>query len=438
MGEDLIKCPQCAARMPPGTRFCECCGRRMPERDPDPSAVPVCPPVTPAASGAESSVGHLEAPPGGAPFSLQVSLPKAMQVGRRSLVGVRFRAATDLYESVEFALRNGDAEMYRVSCCPGRPQMLEHKVMLEVKPQTAGMMRIDLDVICRIGISGDVEVHTAAIQTDVDAQRPTAFSPVFNISQNQTSDRAGDTRGGNINVNLGGLQMQSVEDTARYETAMSDFRPIATCLRTSPPRLTLKGDGGVLQIVSDRLVSFGRNRGNMIPLRVCGADGRVDKAANEGNISRFHFRVECEGRECLIRDGGEETPSAYGTRVDGEQLSPLGSARLCPGCDVSLGVGRPEVELKMKLRLFCDPYGRPSGMRLDRLDGARQRTCVVWRELPVAEGTKLTWNGSRWTLEPVSSSGAPSVTPCALAVGSSVAIGGKSYEILPFHQTHLD
>lgn len=416
-----MKCPYCSAPMPDGAGFCESCGRRMPELRPEPSA------------------GYSQGMPSvSAPFSLRVALPEAMQVGRCSLVGVCFRAETEIYESVEFVLRNGDAEFDRVLCCSGRPQTVEHRSVLKVRPQTAGMAYIELDVICKVGVMGDAEVHTAAVQIDVDAPRQTAFNPVFNINQTQTSDRAGDTHGGNINVNFGGLQIQPAEDASRYETAMSDFRPLRTCVRRSPARLTLKGGGRVMQIVSDQRMSFGRNRENLIPLRICGADGRVDMAANEGNISRFHFRVECQGHECLIRDGGNEAPSAYGTRVDGSQLAPQGAQRLRPECDVMLGIGCPAIELKMKLRLFCDPYGRPSGLRLDRLDGARQRTCAVWRELPVDEGVKLVWNGCRWTLEPESASGAAAAAPCALAVGGRVSIGGMSYEILPFHQTHLD
>ena len=387
----------------------------------------------------EPSVGFSrEAPSASAPFSLQVAMPKAMQVGRCSLVGVRFRAETEIYESVEFVLRDGESEFDRVPCCSGRPQTAEHRSVLKVKPKTAGMAYIELDVICRVGIAGDTEVHTAAVQVDVDAPRQSAFNPVFNINQTQSSDRAGDTHGGNINVNFGGLQIQPAEDASRCETAMSDFRPLATSVRRSPARLTLKGGGCVMQIVSDRRMSFGRNRENLIPLRVCGADGRVDRAANDENISRFHFRVECQGHECLILDGGSEAPSAYGTRVDGAQLAPHGERRLRPECDVLLGIGRPAIELKMKLRLFCDSCGRPSGLWLDRLDGARQRTYAVWRELPVGEGVKLVWNGSRWTLESETPSGAAAAAPCALAVGSFVSIGGRSYEILPFHQTHVD
>lgn len=431
METEWIKCPRCAARVPSGSLFCEGCGTRMPTVQPAADEAPA------GASVATRPAPRAPTVSGTAPFTLQVALPKALQVGRRSLVYVRFRALTDLYESVEFALRSGDAELSRRSCCKGRPGTMEHQVSLEVKPQTAGMARIELDVFCRVGLTDDVEIHTAAFQIDVDARQEASFSPTFNISQNQTADRAGDAHGGNINVNLGGLQLQPSDDPARYATDPSDLRPMDAEVQTSPARLTLQGDGCVLQLISDRSISFGRSRETTIPLRICKADGTVDRPANMGNISRFHFRIVCSERGCVLCDGGE-SPSAYGTRLDGESLPPGGALRLLPGHDLALGIGRSDVELKMNLRLFADAYDRPAGILLDRFDGARQRTCAVWRAVPLGDADTVEWNGSRWSLVTTTPGGSASAESRVLAVGTTVSVGGMSYTVHPFHPTYVD
>ena len=431
MESEWVKCPRCAARVPSGSLFCEGCGTRMP------AAQPVADESSAGASAATRPVPRAPSVAGSAPFTLQVALPKALQVGRRSLVYVRFRALTDLYESVEFALRSGDAELSRRSCCKGRPGTAEHQVSLEVKPQTAGMARIELDVVCRVGLADDVEIHTAAFQVDVDARQDASFSPTFNISQNQTADRAGDAHGGNINVNLGGLLIQPPDDPARYATSPSDFRPMDAEVQTSPARLTLQGDGCVLQLVSDRSISFGRSRETTIPLRICKADGAVDRPANMGNISRFHFRISCSERDCQLCDGGE-APSAYGTRLDGERLSPGGAVRLHPGRDLALGIGRTDSELKMKLRLFADAYDRPAGFLLDRFDGARQRTCAVWRAVPLDDAATVEWNGSRWSFVTTAPDGSATAETQVLAVGTKVTVGGAAYIVQPFHPTFVD
>ena len=427
-----LKCPNCGTPYEPGSLFCETCGMRLDGGS--------------AAIANDSSPNSPCEPTGRAfawrvPFDLSAALPKALQVGRRSLVFVRFRASSDIYESVELVLRNGGEELCRRPCCPGRPLTAEHRVALEVRPKFVGTVRVELDVVCSIDTAlKEKETYTAELQLKVEESGDAAFNPVFNISQTQTSDRAGDTRGGDINVNLGGLQLRRNEDPARYETDPYAFSTLAAQLRVSPPRLTLEGAEGVLQLVSDHVVTFGRNRDvNTIALRVCGADGKVDVAATK-NISRSHFRIECEGRTCRLRDGlivgdplrgpTETKPSSFGTRLDGTSLSPCGCVCLSPGREISLNIGREEVELRMRLQLFCDGLRRPNGFLIDREDGARQRVCAVWREIPLEDGSRILWNGSHWSLE-----GSSGCVP--LAIGTSVSVAGKSFTVLPFYQTFV-
>ena len=441
-------CPSCSAPLEDDAQFCASCGRRV---EPPASVEPPCAPrvespcaprVEPPCVPCAEPLGAQEVrmPSGSSPFELSAALPMALQVGRRSLVYVRFRAATDLYESVEFVLRNGNEELCRRPCGFGRPGTQERKVALEVLPKCSGTACVELDVVCRVDAEA-AEVHTAELQLVVEEKSATAFSPVFNISQQQTSDRAGRTEGGDVNVNLGGLQLRQEEDPSRYETNPSAFAALGARLQKSPARLTLNAGDEVVQLVSDRVVTFGRNRDNTVALRVCGADGRVDRLANESNISRFHFRIECEGRECRLRDGYvvedtvrggvERQGSAYGTRIGGESLAQAGCVCLLPGRDLTLAIGREEVELRMRLRLFCDAWQIPQGFLLDRQDGARQRICGVWREIPLDGERGVAWNGSAWSLT--------SPSGCVpLAVGTTVTIGGKKFAVLPYYQTHVN
>ena len=425
MEVELTKCPHCGAALEREAAFCESCGKRVDRACGTSSAVPSSPCESerqPAASqGAPADV---------APFEVFAALPEAMQVGRRSLVHLRFRAFADIYESVEFVLRNGDDELARRFCCSGRPFASMHETSLDVIPSRCGVARVALDMVCRVGAECDEEVHTVSLDVAVDDKRQASFSPVFNISQNQTSDRAGDTKGGDVNVNLGGLRLSVDEDASRYETP-ARFVPLSASLMKSPARLTLSGAEGVVQLVSDDVVSFGRNRDNVIPLRFFRENGTVDEEASYG-ISRFQFRVARSDHDCLLVDGGEGRASTHGTRIDGKDVPSAGSCRVTSGRDVVLGVGNRESELKMSLRFVRDGWGRPSGVVVDRGDGASVRVCAVWREVPVSDSERVLWNGSRWAI----ASGPGEPRP--IAVGASVSIGGKSFEVQPFHKTHIN
>ena len=199
-----------------------------------------------------------------------------------------------------------------------------------------------------------------------------------------------------------------------------------------PERLTLTCGDEVLQLVSDSCVTFGRNRSNVIPLRVCGPGGRVDPLANAGNISRYHFCIERVGRDCVLKDGIGDVPSSYGTRVNGVQLPPLGMQRLVANQAFEIEAGRSGVALKMRVVFYRDSRGQAAGFVLDRLDGARQRVCAVWSEEPLGDGVSVSWDGRCWMLHACASEQIP------LSVGTRVSVGGSSFEVQPFHQTHLN
>lgn len=453
MGTTATKCAFCSAPLPPGALFCDSCGRRVEDAtvgtSPTIAARPVSRPATrpfaqvspaPAEAPADDFLSQeVRVSSTGVPFELSAALPTALKVGRRSLVYVRFRALTDLYESVEFILRNGNEELCRRPCGSGRPGTQEREVTLEVMPKFAGTARVELDVVCRFGM-GEPEVHAVMLQLAVEDKTSSVFSPVIGPLGNFTADRAGTINVGGINVNISGIQPQQNEDPSRYETNPCAFAPLEARLQKSPARLTLVSEDDVVQLISDRVITFGRNRDNTVVLRVCGADGRVDRAANENNISRFHFRIEAEGRDCRLRDGDtiddperghKKGPSSYGTRLDGEELPGAGCVSLMSGRDIALCIGRKDVELRMQFHLYCDAWRVPQGFVVNRKDGAKQRICAVWREVPFNGREKIEWNGSSWFFV-----GTMGCVP--LAIGMSVSMDGKSFAVLPFYQTHVN
>ena len=452
MGSTATKCAFCSAPLPPGALFCDSCGRRVEDAtvgtSPTIAARPVSRPATrpfaqvspaPAEASADDFLSQeVRVSSTGVPFELSAALPTALKVGRRSLVYVRFRALTDLYESVEFILRNGNEELCRRPCGSGRPGTQEREVTLEVMPKFAGTARVELDAVCRFGM-GEPEVHAVMLQLAVEDKTSSVFSPVIGPLGNFTADRAGTINVGGINVNISGIQPQQNEDPARYETNPGAFAPLEARLQKSPARLTLVSEDDVVQLISDRVITFGRNRDNTVVLRVCGADGKVDRTAT-GCISRFHFRIEAEGRDCRLRDGDtiddpecghKKGPSSYGTRLDGEELPGAGCVSLMSGRDIALCIGRKDVELRMQFHLYCDAWRVPQGFVIDRKDGAKQRICAVWREVPLNGREKIEWNGSSWSFV--------GTTGCVpLAIGMSVSMDGKSFAVLPFYQTHVN
>ena len=427
-------CPKCGAALVPEAVFCESCGNRIaggaatppPRANEPPPRANEPPPLAKEPTPAAAAVVRDHVVPS-APFKLSVALPQAMQVDRLSNVIVRFRACDDIYESVEFQLRCGTETISRMECCEGRPLAVEHQVTLAVTPKTCGDARLSLDVVCRIGQLGATETHTAPLQMQVD--KSANPQSVYHIKQEFKVGPAADIKA--INNSLGGMQIAQHEDWSRYETSTSVFVPLAVQLKASPARLTLKAADEVLQLVSDDLISFGRNRENLIPLRICGSDGMVDVDANKNNLSRFHFRVERAANDCILRDGNGSEPSSYGTRVDGKPVPPQGCVCLASDRDVSVSAGREGVALEMRVRFYRDSWGRAAGFVLDRQDGARQRVCVVWRDVPLDGDKRVFWNGSRWML---SVDDAPSVP---LVIGTSVSIGGKPFVVLSFRQTHV-
>ena len=204
----------------------------------------------------------------------------------------------------------------------------------------------------------------------------------------------------------------------------------------SHPRLTLKCGEEVIQLLSDDCVTFGRNETTTIPLRICGADGKVDLAANKADedyiVSRRHFQIGRIGANCVLSDGVDGKASYNGTGIDGTLLPPSGEVQIEVGRshEIVAGYRCGDNALKMRVTFHRDKCGCPAGFVLERLDGARQMVYTVWKEVPLCDGY-VSWDGSCWYFR----DGAGKSIP--LIVGISAHIGGKTYEISPFLKTHL-
>ena len=426
----------------PGAQFCQNCGRKVASGDfqPGPSADarPIQQAEQSPAQPATGPSGH----GGHAAFELYVAKPKAMLVGHRSLVYVRFRAKSDLYDSVEFVLRKGTDVLARRFCCEGRPLTEMHSATFDVTPRCGGVVRLAIDAICRVQLSSDIceETHTAFFDVAVDERSPLS-SMTVNISQVQTSDRAGDTKGGDINVNLADLARAGAKDSGldRYETSTDTFSPLVPRLCKSPSRLTLKAGNVAIQLLSDNIVAFGRQSDNAIVLRICDERGVYDRDANEYNggykLSRHQFEIGTDGRTCFVRDGhatdGGCTASAYGTRVDGVPVPHATVSQLPSGREVRLGMGPEDAEFKMAATFRRDAMGRAAGVAITRGDGADQRIFIVWREVQTGSRDTVIWTGGCWALR----NGDASTIP--LSIGTSVEIDGRELSVMPFHQTHI-
>lgn len=222
-----------------------------------------------------------------------------------------------------------------------------------------------------------------------------------------------------------------VDGSARAWTGVTLFE-----IPKGPHRLTLTHGDEVWQLLSDETVTFGRSTQTTVPLRICGGDGRVDLDLNQRNqqafLSSCQFTLERSGNQCVLRDGADGGKASNGVRVDGQEVPSHGTVNLPAGRVADMNVGFEGHGLGLRVRFHRDAQGDASGVVLDRLDGARQRVFVVWRELPIGGGESLTWDGERWYL---SRNGSTAVIP--LAVGSTVSIGGKAFAVQPFHKTHL-
>ena len=451
--------PKCRAALKPGARFCPSCGTRVESgveavaeaQKPASSAPPVppAPPAPPAAaprpepasvaSGTMLCRDRLTVLFEGCPCIVRFRMDAARfgadarnirflfenQLTGCKLPIIRPRGRRDrpLEFCVTFPEQKAGAFVWYVTVeyeCGGRRKSLEGEISLVVERQgearkVADQLAVNINTTITTGHAADVHLNqSAADALDKIVKSPDdPFKALRKLVEGHERAWA---------------------EVGLFESDISEAptRPGPVLPPKGPERLTLACGDEVVQLVSDGCVTFGRKRDNVIPLRVCGADGRVDRQANEGNLSRFHFCIERIGNDCVLKDGAADVPSSYGTRVNGEQLPPLGMKRLAAGCATEIEAGRSGVALKMRAVFHRDSHGRAAGFVLDRLDGARQRTCAVWGELPLGDGASVLWDGFRWTLKTGPSGQVP------ISVGAKVLIGGRLFDVQPFHQTPLN
>jgi len=432
--------PKCKALLKPGVRFCASCGAEVADGGASPTEVPKS--VTPATVMAPKEE------------TAQTVSGAMLCMDRLSVLFegcpciVRFRVDRDQFcadaQNLRFIFEN---QLNGYKCSPRlfghRDGMQEFSVTFPEQKAGAYVWYVTAEYES----GGRTSAFEGEIHLVVERQseaRKVADKLSLNITTTINTGNACDVYSNQSAADALDKIVKSPDDPFKAMRRLIDGRERAWAKvdmyeveRVQPPQqapaqLTLTCGDEVLQLVSDNCVTFGRNRDNLIPLRVCGADGHVDAVANDGNISRFHFSIERAGCDCVLRDGSGNVPSTYGTRVDGVQLLPLGTKKLAIGRTVEIEAGRSGVALKMRAVFHRDSLGQAAGFVLDRLDGACQRVCAVWSEVPLEDGTSISWDGRCWTLRTRFSGQVP------LCVGSKVSIGGRSFDVQPFHQTHLN
>ena len=319
-------------------------------------------------------------------FEIKTLTPSFMQVGRQSSLVVSFKDERDFYDTVSFRLVLAD-KLVAEGAIEGRPGKESREVELSVKPHVSGSPKIELEVIC--GCGGVFETYIVPIGVFIDED---------------------------------GMERPE-NDYGTGESFWTDRRPE---LIRSPDRLSLFGEEDVIQVLSSVLVKFGREQGtNDINLRVFGPDGLAETKECV-SISRHHFRLANEGGQCVVYDGSQEGKrSSFGTRVNGENCV---RAELAPGAEYRISLGRQELKLVMKAKVFGGTWGGASGVLFTRRDNALERIAVVWREISFDDGSKLEWDGSTWTLR------GPEGSTEKLAFCNEVSIEGKKYLVRPFDQ----
>lgn len=319
-------------------------------------------------------------------IELKTLTPSFMQVGRQSPLVVSFKDERDFYDSVSFRLQLAD-RVVAEGAIEGRPGKESREVELLVTPHVSGSPKIELEVIC--GCGGVFETYMAPIGVFVDEK-----------------------------------EMERPEQD--YGTTEAFWTNRQLELVHSPDRLSLFGEEDVIQVLSSVLVKFGREQGtNDINLRVFGPEGLVETKECV-SISRHHFRLANEGGKCVVYDGSAEGKrSSFGTRVNGENCI---RSELAPGSDYRISLGRQELKLVMKARVFGGSFGGASGVLFTRRDSALESIAVVWREISFDDGSKLEWDGAIWTLRGAGGKAEK------LAFCNEVSIEGKKYLVRPFDQ----
>ena len=319
-------------------------------------------------------------------FELRTITPPFMKEGRESPLKVSFFDERDFYDSVSFRVIM-DERVVAEGAIEGRPGKERREVAMLVTPHVSGSPRIELEVVC--GCGGVTETYSTPIGIFID-----------------------------------GADMERSD--SEYENGVEFWTDRQPSLVRSPDRLSLFGEGDVIQLVSSVLVKFGREQGtNDINLRVFGPEGLAETKECV-SISRHHFRLANEGGQCVVYDGSPDGKrSSFGTRVNSQNCE---RAELAPGADYRISLGRQELKLVMKARVFGGTWGGASGVLFTRRDNALERIAVVWREISFDDGSKLEWDGSTWTLRGKNGSAEK------LAFCNEVTIEGNKYLVRPFDQ----
>ena len=450
MASETIKCPSCHRDVESGKKFCPGCGTRM-EQAPaavrQPFASPASAPPAPAPSASMPSppcdcdsptmldIDRLSVLFDGCPSTVRFRVnPSSFGEGARDFriafedqfTGVRSRAVRPrgpcgaIHEfGFTFPEKAAGSYVWYVAVdyeCGGRRHVREGEVHLVVeRPQDAQKVVDNLVVTINNNITTGHATDVVLNQSAADA--------LDRISKSAENPFASLRR-------LMGGKERAWTRVDLYETdAAPAQQPAAAPPPPSPAQITLKGCGEALQLTSLRTLTFGKTRErNDYALRVYDEGGAYDIERSRA-ISRTHLRMSCGNGGCYL----EDMNSTYGTTLDGAAVSG-GKVLVSPGKAHVVRLSErfaPGGVLALTVRVFAAAGRAPSGMVIDRCDGARQRIFALWDEAGVpadAGGWSFRLKGGRMEIR------SPDGTSSCVVPGESVRIGSRTFAAGAFSQ----
>lgn len=447
MASQTRTCPRCHREVSGGKGFCTGCGAKL-EPVPAPAQAPAdLPPAPPPAAAASAEcdcptmldIDTLSVLFDGCPSTVRFRVnPACFGEGARDfrvafedqLTQTRYRPVRPrgpkgaLHEfGFTFPEKCAGSYVWYVTVdyeCGGRRHVREGEIHLVVEsPQNAQKVVDNLVVTINnnitTGHATDVNLNQSAADA-LDRISKSAENPFAALKRLMDGRERAWTR-----VDL-------------YESDVVPPQPAAAAptpepLPPSPPQLTLRDGEAVVQLTSLETLTFGKTRErNDYTLRVYADSGEYDRRRSQ-TISRTHFRISRDGEGCRI----EDMNSSYGTTLDGVAVA-AGAARLTPGATHAVRLSErtvPGGAITLKVRVYAEPGRAPSGMSIDRIDGARQRIVAVWDEAGVpaeARGWSFRLRDGRFEVR------CPDGEVTGVVPGELLRVGSRTYAVGAFNQ----
>ncbi|MBR4172086.1 MAG: zinc-ribbon domain-containing protein [Kiritimatiellae bacterium] len=361
------------------------------------------------------------------PFTLSYCAPERFRVDLCSALRFYFQTKFDDFVSVELVLRNGERELGRgkLEIVPGSGQG-EGKINLT--PQLAGIIPVDVWLICERTGSETPETYRAELKVTVDEKESGGGNTIIVQGNNSgIMDFRNAAAGGTV---------QNKVDPRLYACDESNRHPLTPKLRQSAARLSLVSSCETIHLLSDSEIVFGKSRSATVFLCAYSPEtGEWSKFLTD-HISGKHFRILVRDGRVNVCDGVEGKPSTNGIRLSEKKFNSGESRQLAINARYSLDVLQNPVTvlLPLQIRTYGDKRGHTSfGCVVERKDGFSCRIFALWQNgvIPFSDkgqdGIGISWNGSCFRLSDQDGQH-------TLAIGRQVEIHGTSYRVEAYNK----